>query len=111
MDRLDGKILYSLRGGQALINRVAARHGVAVLYYNVAEQSMEAGGTGPITAPGDMDTILATIGRGHGVQVLRFPDDLAPIMFSDRWIHMTPTGIDYVASQLIDLTLKIRAAE
>lgn len=89
------------------INALARRHGIRVLYYNVGEQSLESGGVGPITPERDVRAILDRIGGAPGVSALRLPPGFPEGEFMDRWIHMTPRGIDALAERLVTEILRL----
>jgi hypothetical protein len=86
-----------------LINSLAGRYGIRILYYaqQVDEQSQRRKGRNLRVVP-NFSTIEKVIGGDPGVTFLMLADENPSEIFSDGIDHLTPEGITSVAAALAD---------
>jgi hypothetical protein len=92
---------HPLLDAYRLINDLAARHGIEVLYYTEqvnVEAQREKGKD--LRVRENFAVIEDAIGRDAGVRFLMLSDENPPEMFSDDIDHLTPEGIAGVAAAI-----------
>lgn len=94
-----------------LLNSLAARHGIAVLYYTVqANERAQAAHGIDLALRRNYALIGREIGRSPGVSFLDLSASNPPWMFSDEHEHLSREGIRAVAGRLADAILEQRRA-
>lgn len=91
-----------------LINRLAQRHGISILYYS-ANQNVEgnlAKGL-EMNLPRGTAVIRRTITNADHVYFLDAGKENPPEMFTDNSGHLTPDGVEVVATKLMSAALSI----
>lgn len=90
------------------IHRLAARNGIALLYYTtqINEPDLLRRGVDP-RLERNLAVIRAQIGSGPGVHFLDLRGESPPRFFSDHW-HLTPEGVGHLAERLHGAALAIR---
>jgi hypothetical protein len=93
---------HPLLRAYGLINDLAARHGIEVLYYteqvNVEAQRKKGK---DLRVRENFATIESAVAGGPGVHFLTLSDENPPEMFSDDIDHLTPEGIASVAAAIV----------
>lgn len=94
-----------------LLNSLAARHGIAVLYYTVqANERAQAAHGVDLSLRRNYALIGREIGRAPGVEFLDLSASNPPWMFSDEHEHLSREGIRAVAGRLADAIVAHRRA-
>jgi hypothetical protein len=95
-----------------LINDLAARHGIEVLYYTeqVNVEAQQEKGT-DLRVRENFATIERAIAGDPGVHFLTLSDENPPEMFSDDIDHLTPEGITGVAEAIVREIVELKQSK